>query len=280
MDFAANLKRAMADRKMTQADLARATGLSTAQVASLVNGKTKDPRLSTVTKIAAALNCSSAELAGEAASHMSNAHAPVDPADEVGRVRTAGEAKMSMAPFSPIEVALSNSMKELVRERDFDEVSVTQICEGAGVSRRTFYRHFLDKFDLMNRTFYHDLCVAVPHHDDWVCWDYMPELCRTFERDRAYYRNAYRVSGLNSFREFATARMHPLLEHDLAGCPVNRHAREAFIVQFFNMVYDNVQDWICNKPTVTADEFAHDLRYHAKVFCTVLAETAAHEPKE
>lgn len=148
------------------------------------------------------------------------------------------------------------------------------------MSRRTFYRHFLDKYDLMNRTFYHDLCVAVPHHDDWVCWDYMPELCRTFERDRAYYRNAYRVNGRNSFREFATARMYPLLEHDLAGCPVNRQARETFIVQFFNMVYDNVQDWICNKPNVTADEFARDLRYHAKVFCTVLAETAAREPKE
>ena len=280
MDFAVNLKRVMADRNMTQADLACATGLNTAQVASLVNAKTKDPRLSTVTKIPAALNCSSAELAGESTPRFTNAYAPVEPADEVGRVRSAGTVPRSDAPFSPIEAALSNSMKELVREHDFDEVSVTQICEGASVSRRTFYRHFLDKYDLMNRTFYHDLCVAVPHHDDWVCWDYMPELCRTFERDRAYYRNAYRVNGLNSFREFATARMYPLLEHDLAGYPVNRQAREAFIVQFFNMVYDNVQDWICNKPNVTADEFARDLRYHAKVFCTVLAETAACEPKE
>lgn len=280
MDFAVNLKRAMADRGMTQADLARATGLSTAQVASLVNAKTKDPRLSTVMKIAAALNCSSAELAGETAPRFTDAYTPVEPVDEVGRVRDAGDAHQSNAPFSPVEAALSNSMKALVREHDFDEVSVTQICEGAGVSRRTFYRHFLDKYDLMNRTFYHDLCMAVPHHDDWVCWDYMPEFCRTFERDRAYYRNAYRVSGLNSFREFAAARMYPLLEHDLAGCPVNRIAREKFIVQLFNMVYDNVQDWICNKPTVTADEFARDLRYHAKVFCAVLSETAAREPKE
>jgi transcriptional regulator with XRE-family HTH domain len=50
---------------MTQADLARKTGLTTSNVAYIVNGKTKDPRLSSVIAIAQALNVSLNYLVGE-----------------------------------------------------------------------------------------------------------------------------------------------------------------------------------------------------------------------
>jgi len=52
------------ERGMTQADLARATGLSTAIVSQIVSGKTKDPRFDSVVKIARALGVSLDELAG------------------------------------------------------------------------------------------------------------------------------------------------------------------------------------------------------------------------
>ncbi len=56
---------AMDERDMTQADLARKTGLTTSNVAYIVNGKTKDPRLSSVIAIAQALNVSLNYLVGE-----------------------------------------------------------------------------------------------------------------------------------------------------------------------------------------------------------------------
>lgn len=49
---------------VTQADLARATGLSTAVVSQIVSGKTKDPRLTNVMAIAKALGVSLDYLAG------------------------------------------------------------------------------------------------------------------------------------------------------------------------------------------------------------------------
>lgn len=51
-------------REMTQADLARATGMSTAIIAQICNGTTKDPRLGSVLKIASALDVSLDFLAG------------------------------------------------------------------------------------------------------------------------------------------------------------------------------------------------------------------------
>lgn len=56
---------AMDKRDMTQADLARATGMSTSKISYIVTGATKDPQFTTVVKIAKALDVSLAFLAGD-----------------------------------------------------------------------------------------------------------------------------------------------------------------------------------------------------------------------
>lgn len=66
MDFAANLNRLMDQAHMTQAELARATKMSSAQIAYLCSGRTKDPKLSTVVKISYALRCTIEDLADPA----------------------------------------------------------------------------------------------------------------------------------------------------------------------------------------------------------------------
>ncbi len=282
MEFSENLKRLMDRANMTQADLSRASGVSTAQIACLVTGRTSDPRTSTVAKLAQALGCTIDELVtGHDPTLDRPARIGSSPSETSQQIDGAMQEKRTYPdhPKSLTERALSESLKELLRERNFDDVTVTDICERAGVSRRSFYRHFLDKYDLMNCTFYQDLCVDIPHHDDWVCWDYMPEICRAFDNDRAYYRHVYEVSGRNSFREYGTMRMFPLLEHDLANCPVSRKSRDTFIVQFYNAVYDDLDEWIRNDPDRSAEEFAQMLRHDAGEFAKVLAETAAREPR-
>lgn len=62
--FAERLNGILDKRKMKQVDLCRLSGLSSAQVTYLVNGRTKDPSLTTATKIANALDVSLDYLAG------------------------------------------------------------------------------------------------------------------------------------------------------------------------------------------------------------------------
>lgn len=54
----------MDKRGITQADLARMTGMTTSNIAYIVNGKTKDPRFQSVLLIADALGVSLNYLAG------------------------------------------------------------------------------------------------------------------------------------------------------------------------------------------------------------------------
>lgn len=58
------IQNALDVRGMTQADLARSSGLSTAIIAQIVTGRTKDPHFSNVVKIARALDVSLNYLAG------------------------------------------------------------------------------------------------------------------------------------------------------------------------------------------------------------------------
>jgi AcrR family transcriptional regulator len=48
---------------------------------------------------------------------------------------------------------LKNALIELTAERGFDSITVGDIAERAKVNRATFYRHFQDKYDLVERIF-------------------------------------------------------------------------------------------------------------------------------
>lgn len=45
--------------------------------------------------------------------------------------------------------SLINSFEHLLREKEFEKISVTEICEAAVIRRPTFYTHFLDKYDFL-----------------------------------------------------------------------------------------------------------------------------------
>jgi len=59
--FGKNLKRVRQEKKMTQGDIVRATGIDRAYVSSLESGK-QNPTLTTIDKIAKALGVSAQEL--------------------------------------------------------------------------------------------------------------------------------------------------------------------------------------------------------------------------
>jgi AcrR family transcriptional regulator len=46
-------------------------------------------------------------------------------------------------------LALQHALATLLREKEFDKISVQDIAEGAAVNRATFYDHYADKFALL-----------------------------------------------------------------------------------------------------------------------------------
>ena len=59
-----------------------------------------------------------------------------------------------MAESNITKNALADALKSLMREKNFDKISVLDICEKCNMNRKSFYYHFRDKYDLLNWIFY------------------------------------------------------------------------------------------------------------------------------
>ncbi len=55
------------------------------------------------------------------------------------------------------KLLLALSIKNLMKSKSLDKISVAKVCEVANVSRQTFYRNFNDKYHLVN-WYFHELC--------------------------------------------------------------------------------------------------------------------------
>lgn len=47
---------------------------------------------------------------------------------------------------------INDSFYELFEQKDFDKITVKDITEHAQIGRKTFYLHYIDKYDLLDRT--------------------------------------------------------------------------------------------------------------------------------
>lgn len=53
--------------------------------------------------------------------------------------------------FHDTEVRMEAAMLELMKTMEFEKITVKKICEKAEVNRSTFYAHFLDIYDMLDK---------------------------------------------------------------------------------------------------------------------------------
>ena len=50
------------------------------------------------------------------------------------------------------KIALEASLKELLKKKPFDKITIADLTEDCGISRMAFYYHFKDIYDLVEKT--------------------------------------------------------------------------------------------------------------------------------
>ncbi len=156
--------------------------------------------------------------------------------------------------------ALAAALKEQMRKKPFPKITVEDICSCASISRRNFYRHFSDKYELVAWSFYDEFCSDIEGHEGWTIWDYFPHICRHLYDDRALYINAYSVKGQNSFREYCTSRLYPILMNDFGTAFGNDKDAHFFIDHITNASFDGFLRWLTSEPCMPPDEYAEKVK--------------------
>lgn len=164
---------------------------------------------------------------------------------------------------------LESSLRELLREKSYDDISVGDIAERATVNRATFYAHFLDKQDLATTMLREDLETA-------LLVGFIDRGPLTAERlvavATAYFQFMGRTLGQCPKRgDELCAHIGPTLqaglqdflstwlEHDPAGLrPFRGASRDAIVTVLSWSLYGAAQRWSHNHKKISAEESARE----------------------
>ena len=111
---------------------------------------------------------------------------------------------------------LAQSMKECMKTTTVDNITVKQITENCVLTRQTFYRNFMDKFDLINWYFDKLLAKSFKHMGmGKTVYDALVKKFTYIQEEHIFFAAAFKYDSQNSLRQ-----------HDFANAFYLRHLAE------------------------------------------------------
>ena len=97
---------------------------------------------------------------------------------------------------------LAHAMKECMETTPVEDITVKQLVEKCGLTRQTFYRSFLDKYDLINWYFDKLLAKSFEHMGRGrTVYDALVKKFTHIQEERTFFRAAFRYDEQNSLRQ-------------------------------------------------------------------------------
>lgn len=121
--------------------------------------------------------------------------------------------------------AIAEALKQMVKTRPLDKITVTDVAECSGVSRMTFYYYFEDIYDLVRWICQEEGSRAIEgckSYDHWT--EGVRSLCRTVLDNREFVENVYRSVQHDQIEEY----LYRVLHHLISGI-VREHTEQADI---------------------------------------------------
>lgn len=160
-----------------------------------------------------------------------------------------------MADSNITKKALANAMKELMEEKEFSKISVSDICDCCSMNRKSFYYHFRDKYDLVNWIFDVEFFQIIEQKQQENVWGLLENICYYFYLNKKFYRNALQIKGQNSFEEHFIEFLIPIIEIHIKEILGNEDVNEFYVNFFIDAFVGTIKRWILNKKNMSPDEF-------------------------
>ncbi len=154
------------------------------------------------------------------------------------------EVPRTMQEPNNTKYILAQSLKSLMEKRPFSNISVADLCDNCGMSRKSFYYHFRDKYDLVHWIFQVEFVQTIQDRDQPGSWELFGQLCRYFYRERDFYRRAIQIQGQNSFRDCFCEALTPVIE-DMAADWLEGGPDTKFYTTFFgDAILSSILRWL------------------------------------
>lgn len=165
-----------------------------------------------------------------------------------------------MATYSQIELDIIKSFKGLMKDHEFTEISIKMIAEKADITRRGFYNHFLDKYDLVSTIFEHDLFPTVISLTNINDWDQGALFIVNYLQDnRDYYKKLLSLEGQNclqtEFYKLTEMQIGILIPEILVGRKISDEDQAFLSDYYFHAYMGLTTEWVKGKYGFSTQEF-------------------------
>ncbi len=156
-----------------------------------------------------------------------------------------------VADVSITRRALARSLMTLSGEQSIRQISISEICDGCHMNRKSFYYHFKDKYDLIEWIFESDF--ASPFEENGSFETFFTALCGFFAQDHGFWRKVLSVEGQNSFHDY----LFGYLSARLALWGISDGFAKTF---YADGVVHAIRRWLEERPLTDPDEVGQSLK--------------------
>lgn len=193
-----------------------------------------------------------------------------------------------MADSNITKQALAAALKELIAERPFEKISVSDICERCRMNRKSFYYHFRDKYDLANWIFDTEFIELSQANTTQIIsenmafddrWSTLLSICRYFYDNRVFYRRILQVEGQNSLSSHFRELIAPLLRLRIEELLGMEDIPEMVYVFFADGILCTMERWLLDKNCIPAEEFLQNLKKLLQVLYISMDRRVSQDPR-
>lgn len=160
-----------------------------------------------------------------------------------------------MASSDLTKLALADAMKDLMVEKSMSKIIISDITEKCNLSRKSFYYHFKDKYDLVNWIFYTEFVSIVQKNPSSDTWDLLEDICVYLYENKIFYCNALKERGQNSFSDYFIKVLEPFMLIKFEDIFENHRQKEFFSTFFADATRVAISRWLIEDSDVLPKKF-------------------------
>ncbi|RHW32741.1 TetR family transcriptional regulator [Lysinibacillus yapensis] len=154
---------------------------------------------------------------------------------------------------------LASSLKELMKIKPLEKISIRELTAHANVNRQTFYYHFEDIYDLLKWTFQQETIQLLAVHESTHVWqEGLLQLFRYLGDNREICLCALRSLGRGHMKRFFYADIHNIFGRVVYEFGEKLKAPEeymAFLTHFYTISLGSlVESWLLGEMDQTPEE--------------------------
>lgn len=156
--------------------------------------------------------------------------------------------------------ALAQAIKKLMNEKPLVKISIADIVDRCQMNRQSFYYHFRDKYDLVNWIFYTELITELQNSPNKDEYEELKNICRYLYDNRAFYINALKFTGQNSFYEYFGEVIYQLLKAAFNESFGNSDQSDFNAMFYADALRACIFRWLTSGAKMHPDEFVGKIR--------------------